>query len=112
MDQKGVQESKAAQYQDAVQSFQKAVDLDPNNMTARLYLATAFMSSTFLAVSLQKIWNWPQGAGAVHPGAQVKPDRHDRSSVHGVLNYQQAQGMPDPEQKIRKLDEPPAGMRS
>jgi Tfp pilus assembly protein PilF len=41
---KGVQEYKGEKYKDAVESFQKAVDLDPNNVTARLYLATAFTS--------------------------------------------------------------------
>src|SRR5580704_11645376 len=41
---KGVQEYKSAKYQDATQSFQRAVDLDPNNTVARLYLATSLMS--------------------------------------------------------------------
>ena len=41
---KGVQEFKGARYQDAVQSFQKAVDLNPSDVTARLYLASAWMS--------------------------------------------------------------------
>jgi cytochrome c-type biogenesis protein CcmH/NrfG len=41
---KGVQEYKASRFQDAVESFQKAVNLDPNNATAHLYLATAWMS--------------------------------------------------------------------
>ena len=40
---KGVQAFKNAQYADAVESFKKAVDLDPNFPTARLYLATAYM---------------------------------------------------------------------
>jgi len=41
---KGVQEYKSSRYQDAVASFQRAVDLDPINAVARLYLATALMS--------------------------------------------------------------------
>src|SRR5215471_4815971 len=41
---KGVQAFKNAQYADAVESFKTAVQLDPNFPTARLYLATAYMS--------------------------------------------------------------------
>src|SRR3954449_6820775 len=41
---KGVQAFKTAKYNAAVEHFKKAVDLDPNFPTARLYLATAYMS--------------------------------------------------------------------
>jgi len=40
---KGVQAFKNAQYAEAVESFKKAVELDPTFPTARLYLATAYM---------------------------------------------------------------------
>lgn len=40
---KGVQAFKNAQYSEAVENFKTAVDLDPNFVTARLYLATAYM---------------------------------------------------------------------
>ena len=40
---KGVNAFKNAQYPEAVEQFKKAVDLDPNFPTARLYLATAYM---------------------------------------------------------------------
>src|ERR1035437_5876532 len=40
---KGVTAFKNAQYPEAVEQFKKAVDLDPNFPTARLYLATAYM---------------------------------------------------------------------
>jgi TonB family protein len=40
---RGVTAFKNAQYQDAVSDFQKAVDLAPDNATARLYLATTYM---------------------------------------------------------------------
>jgi TonB family protein len=39
----GVSAFKSANYSEAVQAFQKAVDLDPSFLTARLYLATAYM---------------------------------------------------------------------
>jgi Tfp pilus assembly protein PilF len=41
---KGVQAYKNAQYPQAVEYFKTAVDLDPEFPTARLYLATAYMS--------------------------------------------------------------------
>ena len=39
----GVQAFKSARYDEAVTAFQKAVDLDPNFVTAHLYLGTAYM---------------------------------------------------------------------
>jgi Tfp pilus assembly protein PilF len=39
----GVQSFRNAQYPDAVEHFKKAVELDPNYATARLYLATSYM---------------------------------------------------------------------
>ena len=41
---KGVQAFKGAKYGDAVEYFKKAIELDPTYPTARLYLATAYMS--------------------------------------------------------------------
>jgi len=40
---KGVAAFKSAQYPEAVEHFKTAVELDPNFITARLYLATAYM---------------------------------------------------------------------
>ena len=40
----GVQSFKGARYSEAVEYFKKAVELDPEFPTARLYLATAYMS--------------------------------------------------------------------
>jgi tetratricopeptide (TPR) repeat protein len=40
---KGVQAFKNAQYPEAVESFKRAVELDPGFSAARLYLATAYM---------------------------------------------------------------------
>ena len=41
---KGVGSFKNAKYGDAVEHFKQAIDLDPDNPSARLYLATAYMS--------------------------------------------------------------------
>ncbi len=40
---KGVQAYKNAKYQEAVDYFKKAIELDPTNSNAKLYLATAYM---------------------------------------------------------------------
>ncbi len=40
----GVQAYRSARYDEAAADFQKAVDLDPYNVTARLYLATVYMT--------------------------------------------------------------------
>ena len=39
---KGVQSYKNAKYEEAIEHFKQAVDLDPTLINARLYLATAF----------------------------------------------------------------------
>ncbi|MCZ2146711.1 MAG: tetratricopeptide repeat protein, partial [Bryobacterales bacterium] len=41
---RGVQAYKGAKYAEAVEHFKTSVDLDPTFPTARLYLATAYMS--------------------------------------------------------------------
>jgi tetratricopeptide (TPR) repeat protein len=41
---KGVREFKNARYPEAVVSFQRAVDMNPSDAAARLYLGTAWMS--------------------------------------------------------------------
>jgi len=40
---KGVQAYKSAKYEDAIEHFKNAVELDPSLVNARLYLATAYM---------------------------------------------------------------------
>src|SRR5260370_23598529 len=40
---KGVQAYKNAKYEDAIEHFKNAVQLDPSLLNARLYLATAYM---------------------------------------------------------------------
>ncbi|MGH9555156.1 MAG: hypothetical protein ACRD2Y_04965, partial [Terriglobales bacterium] len=39
---KGVQAYKAARYEDAIERFKEAVELDPSLKNAKLYLATAY----------------------------------------------------------------------
>lgn len=56
---RGVAAFKAGQYAEAVAEFQKAVDADPSSVTARLYLATAYMQQYIpgaASAENQSIW--------------------------------------------------------
>ena len=103
---KGVQEFKSARYQDAVESFQKAVDLDPGNVSARLYLGTAWMSQYIPGAGSPE--NMDIAAKAeVEFSRVLQTDPNNTTALASLasLMYQQAQGMPGLEQKLRKLDE-------
>ena len=103
---KGVQEYKGEKYKDAVESFQKAMDLDPNNVTARLYLATAFMSQYIPGAESPENTEMARKAEDQFTRVlQIEPVNTTALVSMASLMYQQAQGMPDLDQKIRKLDE-------
>ena len=103
---KGVQEYRGEKYKDAVESFQKAVDLDPNNVTARLYLATAFMSQYIPGAASPENTEMARKAEDQFTRIlQIEPVNTTALASMASLMYQQAQAMPDLDQKIRKLDE-------
>src|ERR1700722_11880111 len=100
---KGVQEYKGAKYQDATQSFQRAVDLDPNNTVARLYLATSLMSQYIPGA--ESFDNLEIGRKAQAEFARVlelKPNDTTALASLASLMYQQAQGGTDQEKKFQK----------
>jgi TonB family protein len=102
---KGVQEYKAARYQDAAQSFQRAVKLDPANVTARMHLARALMSQ--YVPGAQSPENQDLAARAemeFNRVLEMQPLTEALTSM-ASLSFQEAQGMPDPDQKTRKLEE-------
>ena len=103
---KGVQEVKSARYQDATESFQKAVDLDPNNVAAHLYLGTAWMSQ-YIPGAESPVNTDIANNAEVEFGHVLQTDPNNTTALSSIasLRYQQAQGMPDLDQKIRILDE-------
>jgi TonB family protein len=103
---KGVQEFKSARYQDATESFQKAVDLDPNNVAAHLYLGTAWMSQ-YIPGAESPVNTDIANNAEVEFGHVLQTDPNNTTALSSIasLRYQQAQGMPDLDQKIRILDE-------
>ena len=101
---KGVQEYKSSRYQDAVESFQRAVDLDPNNVIARLYLATALMSQYIPGAQAPENLEFAQKAEAEFRRVlDVHPNDTTALASLASLMYQQSQGMPDFDQKLAKL---------
>jgi len=101
---KGVQEYKSAKYQDAVESFQRAVDLEPNNVAARLYLATALMSQYIPgAQSLENLEFAQKAEAEFRRVLDAEPNNTTALASVASLMYQQAGGMPDPNEKFAKL---------
>src|SRR5581483_6223126 len=102
----GVAAYRSAQYQQAVQDFQKAVDLDPNNATYHLYLGTAYM--TQYVPGTQSADNQAFAEKATSEFTRVlEINPVDKVAVKSMasLVYQEAQGIQNGEDKIRKLDE-------
>src|SRR6266705_3409705 len=103
---KGVQAYKNAKYADAVEFFKQSVALDPNNLNGRLYLATAYMSQYIPGAESPE--NLQLAKQAKEEFLRVlEKDPNDKTALASLasLSYQQAQGMPDLEQKLKKLDE-------
>ena len=102
----GVQAYKGAKYADAVEFFKKAVELDPTNVNGRLYLATAYMSQYIPGAESPE--NLQVAKQAKEEFLRVlEQDQNDKVALESLasLSYQQAQGMPDLDAKLKKLDE-------
>jgi tetratricopeptide (TPR) repeat protein len=103
---KGVQAYKNARYADAVEYFKHAVELDPSNTNGRLYLATAYMTQYIPGAESPE--NLKLATAAKQEFMTVlSKDPNDKTALASLasLSYQQAQGMPDLEAKLKKLDE-------
>jgi tetratricopeptide (TPR) repeat protein len=103
---RGIQAYKSAKYTDAVELFKEAVALDPASVMGRLYLATAYMSQYIPGAESPE--NLQVAKQAKEEFLKVL-DQHpnDLTALESLasLSYQQAQGMPDLDAKIKKLDE-------
>ena len=102
---KGVQSFKSAKYNQAVEHFKEAVRLDPDFPTARLYLATAYMSQYIPGADSEE--NMQNARAAEQEFKTVlEKDPNNALAIESIasLHYNQAQGG-SLEQKVRKLDE-------
>jgi tetratricopeptide (TPR) repeat protein len=103
---KGVQAFKNAKYAEAVENFKVAVELDPTFATARLYLATAYMSQYIPGSESEENLRF---ASAAKQNFQQVLDKDAQNAVAlasmASLNYQEAGGVSDLDKKFAKLDE-------
>jgi Tfp pilus assembly protein PilF len=102
----GVQAYKGAKYADAVEYFKTAVQLDPTNLNGRLYLATAYMSQYIPGAESPENLQLAKQAQEEF-GRVLEKDPNDKTALASLasLAYQQAQGQPDLDAKLKKLEE-------
>jgi tetratricopeptide (TPR) repeat protein len=102
----GVQAYKGAKYSEAVDYFKTAVQLDPDNTMPRLYLATAYMSQYIPgAVSPENVQLADQAKSEFSKVLEKSPTDATALASLASLAYQQAQSMPNLDEKLKKLDE-------
>jgi tetratricopeptide (TPR) repeat protein len=103
---RGIAAYKGAKYADAVELFKQAVALDSTNVNGRLYLATAYMSQYIPgAESPENLQLAKQAKEEFSKVLESHPKDTTALASLASLCYQQAQGMPDLDAKIKKLDE-------
>jgi Tfp pilus assembly protein PilF len=102
----GVQAYKGAHYAEAVDYFKNAVQLDPENTMPRLYLATAYMSQYIPgAVSPENVQLAQQAKEEFNKVLEKNPSDTTALASLASLSYNQAQSMPNLDEKLKKLDE-------
>ena len=102
---RGVQAFKAARYDEAIQAFQKAVDLDPSNPNALLYLATSFFVQYIPGASSPENLAYAENAGKEFQAVlEIDPNNKTAIQYLASLAYQESAGISDPDGKDRQLD--------
>ena len=102
---KGVQAFKNAKYPESVEFFKRAIELDPTFPTARLYLATAYMSQYIPGAESPE--NLEYAKQATDNFLQVlQTDEKNTTALKSLasLAYQQAGGAASAEEKAARLD--------
>ncbi len=80
---RGVEDYKAGQFDQAIEKFKQAADLDPNLVTARLYLATAYASQFIPGAPSEE--NRRKGEQAIEEFRRVlEKDPNNLSAIDGI----------------------------
>jgi TonB family protein len=102
----GIQAYRNARYQEAIDAFQKAVDLNPANVSAHLYLATAYMSSYIPgATSPENSAKAERAETEFQRVLQLEPNDRIALASLASLYYQESLATQDQDEKLRKLDQ-------
>jgi tetratricopeptide (TPR) repeat protein len=102
---KGVQSFKGAKYGDAVEYFKKAIELDPTYPTARLYLATAYMSQYIPgADSPENNAYATEAANNFKLILETDPKNTSALKSLASLAFQQTSGMASMSDKMKQFD--------
>ena len=91
--------------------FKTAVELD-RTIRCRVYLATAYMSQYIAAAESPENVQLANEAKEEFQGSGENPADTTALASLASLNYHQAQGMPDLDQKLKKLERPRNGTSS
>jgi len=102
---KGVQAFKNAKYADAVEFFKRAIELDPTYPTAKLYLATAYMSQYIPGAESPENLSFAENASKYFLEV-LNEDPNNTTAIKSLasLAYQQSSGAPTTEEKLARLD--------
>lgn len=102
---KGVAAFKNAKYSDAVEFFKRAIELDPTYPTAKLYLATAYMSQYIPGAESPENLAFAENAAKYFMEVlQDNPNNTVAIKSLASLAYQQSSGAPTTEEKLNRLD--------
>ena len=102
---KGVHAYKGAKYAEAAAFFKKAIELDPDNPNARLYLATSYMTQWIPGADSPENNDLAKNARGEF-NKVLEKDPKDKIAIASLasLSYNEAQAVP-PEKKAEKFDE-------
>lgn len=103
---KGVQAFKGAKYAEAVEFFKTAIELDPEYPTARLYLATAYMSQYIPGAESPENLAYAKNAlDSFQLVLETDPNNSQAIESIASLFFLRQQGAPKMEDKIALLGE-------
>jgi tetratricopeptide (TPR) repeat protein len=103
---KGVQAFKNARYDEAIEHFNQAVELDPSNPNARLYLATSYFVQYIPGAESPENLEYAKKAKDEFMRV-LQQDPKDKTALQYLasLSYQEASGTADLDAKLKKLDD-------
>ena len=103
---KGIQAYREGRYPAAVDAFQRAVDLSPNDVNARLRLGTILMARYVPGANSPENSEFARRATSEFEIAlRLDPNNQTALLSLAYLSYQEAQGIQESDQKLHKLDE-------